>query len=220
MTQNPFSAPEHIEIQTESIGDERISQILHHYAQQSHPEHIPVQSLAADFSDRALGFMLLLFGLICLVPIPGIRSILTIPIFFIAGQIMMGKTSLWLPAKLMKLELPRDGFLKMIKLCLPYVEQAELYIKPRLKFLAHGVSERFFGFMAFLGALIIAIPLPLTNAVPAFGIIAIALGFLNRDGFLLILGMVLIVGWAVVLSYIYIGLLTALFSSGFAFFAR
>jgi hypothetical protein len=42
-----------------------------------------------------------------------------------------------------------------------------------------------------LCAIAIAIPLPLTNAIPAQGITVMAFGFLNRDGLVIILGFII-----------------------------
>ena len=62
-------------------------------------------------------------------------------------------------------------------------------MRPRLLFLSNTViGERISALVCLLCALSIAIPLPLTNFIPAAGIAVIALGILSTDGAIILLG--------------------------------
>ncbi|WP_019236328.1 exopolysaccharide biosynthesis protein, partial [Wolbachia pipientis] len=51
-----------------------------------------------------------------------------------------------------------------------------------------GPGENILAFIMLLCALSIAIPLPLTNFIPAIGTTLISLGIMSKDGFLSIMG--------------------------------
>jgi hypothetical protein len=64
----------------------------------------------------------------------------------------------------------------------------EQWLKPRWNFLTTDTAERFIGlWMAFL-VLVLLVPVPFGNALPAFGISIIAAGLIEKDGAAIVVG--------------------------------
>ncbi|MZP28388.1 exopolysaccharide biosynthesis protein [Heliobacterium undosum] len=73
-------------------------------------------------------------------------------------------------------------------------ERMERIVRPRCAAVTHGrLILRLNGFLLFLCALLLMIPLPLpfSNALPAYGILLLSMGLLEKDGYLVISGYVM-----------------------------
>jgi hypothetical protein len=174
------------------------SVILRDFIDQSRGETIPVSTLITSFRDRVYGFLLLVFALLCAIPIPlpGIHIFLSIPLFYLTVQQMAGRRTVWFPQKVLNYELPRSAFIDIANQALPWLAKVETFSKPRLSFLTEGGFYQLFGLLAFLITAFLSIPLPLTNFVPAIAIALMALGILNKDGVVLLVGTVVGIVWA------------------------
>ena len=174
---------------------------------------ITVDEILAGLSDRAFGIILLFFALPnCIAGLPGIGSILGLPIILLAAQIIMGKHKPWLPNKIRKYELPKDNLKRLIIRTSPYIMKFERFCKPRIGFITEGIFLRATGILIFVLSALIALPLPGTNMLPAIAIVAISVGLIERDG-LVVLASILI-GFV----FMYISGLLAL--KGFQFIAK
>ncbi len=174
------------------------SAVLREFIEQSTGETVPISTLIVSFRDRAYGFLLLVFALLCAIPIPlpGIHIFLSIPLFYLTIQQMMGRHTVWFPKKVLDYELPRSAFNDIANQALPWLGKVETFSKPRFSFLTEGGFYQFFGLLAFLITAFLSIPLPLTNFVPAIAIALMALGILNKDGLVLMIGSLVGVVWA------------------------
>jgi hypothetical protein len=84
----------------------------------------------------------------------------------------------------------------------------EKWIHPRLALLTHGATfGRLNGILlGFSGIMLMApLPLPLSNTLPAYAVLFLAAGSLERDGYLIIAGYVM-----VFLTIVYFGLVALL----------
>ena len=85
----------------------------------------------------------------------------------------------------------------------PLLARAERLLRPRLLFVTSIAGERVIGGLCLVLALVLALPIPLGNMLPAIAISLMALGVLERDGVWVIGGAVigalsLVVVWGVV----------------------
>src|SRR5689334_5495229 len=63
--------------------------------------HISVAELMARFGGRAMGALLLIFGLLCLLPLPpGGTTIFGLPLLLLGPQLVIGRHAPWLPQRL------------------------------------------------------------------------------------------------------------------------
>ncbi len=161
-----------------------IFQSLRDFVDQHEEERITVRALVTHTGDHGLMFLLLIFALFCAVPlpIPGIHVFLSMPLFYVTTQMMMGRHSIWLPEKILASTLPRSGFVTLIQTTEPWFNRLDNWLSPRATFVSHPGMTPVWGAVAFFITCIIVIPLPLTNVVPALSIALLALGVQCRDG--------------------------------------
>lgn len=165
------------------------------------PEGITVKTLLDAFHERGFGFFLFLFALPAALPVPafGINTVIALPLLLLTAQQAMGRHSVWVPIKWHHKTLSEvrvDGF---ITAATPWIKRLEFFIRPRLEFMTQGHISKLIGIFGFVMALAVAVPLPLTNTVPSFGIAMMAIGVLMRDGLAVIGGAMIGMIWITLL---------------------
>ena len=87
-----------------------------------------------------------------------------------------------------------------VRRSMPVLVRFEKVLRPRFSLVvASDVAERVIGLVAFLLAVVLFLPIPLANIVPAAAIAVMALGLAERDGLAVLLGYVLGAGTVLVL---------------------
>ncbi len=153
--------------------------------------------------ERAYGLLLLLLALPCTLPFVYILpQIVALPMLALAAQMAMGKEAPWLPDTL-----NQRAF--KISLMQGTVERAERYLgwieritHPRLPQLSDGIGGRIVGALLLIPCASILVPLPLTNSTPGVGVAIAAIGLIERDGLLIILGLLIGIIWVFVLIFL------------------
>lgn len=102
-----------------------------------------------------------------------------------------------------------EGILKYADKIFIFLEK---YIHPRLGFLQGGAFRYFNSILMLVSTLLLMLPLPIpfSNAIPAWGILLLALGHLEDDGVLILIAY----AHSVVCSLFFYGLLVALIQPG------
>jgi len=165
-------------------------------------EVISVRAVLEAFHERGFGFFLFMIALAAALPVPaiGLNTIIALPLLILTAQQAMGRAQVWLPEKWKNKEISASKIEGFIGAAQPWIKRLEFFVRPRLSFMTQGVFSNFIGIAGFIMALAVAIPLPLTNTVPAFGIALMAIGVLMRDGLAVIGGMTIGLLWVVALS--------------------
>ncbi|MCM1001148.1 MAG: exopolysaccharide biosynthesis protein [Wolbachia endosymbiont of Melophagus ovinus] len=141
--------------------------------------------------ERGFGILMIIFSLPLSVPIPvppGYTTILSIPLILFSLQLLLGFDSPWMPHWLERKSFQRSTLALVVEKTSPALRKIEKFMKPRMSFIFCGPGEKILAFIMLLCALSIAIPLPLTNFIPAIGTTLISLGIMSKDGLLSILG--------------------------------
>ena len=174
-----------------------ILQVLDDFVAAARGEHIRVRDFVHATAEHGLLFVLLVFALFCAIPlpIPGIHVFLSMPLFYVTVQQMMGRHKLWFPKRVLNATLPRESFLSILSRARPWFERIDHIVFPRLSRLTHGPFYRLMGGVAFFITCIIVIPLPLTNVVPALSIATIALAMMCHDGLVMMIGAIVGLLW-------------------------
>jgi len=168
----------------------RFSEVLRDLAAADR-ERIAIADILAAFGDRAFGALMLVFAAPNALPTPpGTSSVLGAPLLFITFQLMIGRSVLWLPRLITNRSVARADFARLVDRMAPWLEKAERLLRPRLTILIGPVADRFIGAACLLLAVILFLPIPLGNIVPALAIAAFAIGLIERDG------VAVSVGWA------------------------
>lgn len=182
-----------------------ISELLSDMQASIQAENISVGWVLEKFHERGFGFFLLVFILPLALPVPkppGLSTILVIPVMVLALQQALGRHTIWMPEKIKHRTLPRKTVTGMIEFSLPAARKIETLLKPRLGLVTQGVFSHVIGILGLIMACFIAIPLPLTNTVPAWGIALMALGVMMRDGIAVLAGAIIGTGWMIFLTFI------------------
>ncbi len=168
----------------------RLSQVLDEIATDATRDRISVADLLVEMSGRAIGALLLLFALPNVLPTPpGTSAVLGMPLVYLAAQMMLGRVP-WLPPFIANRSMGREDFAQMISRATPLLARAEKLLKPRLSVLVRHPAERFIGAVCLILAIVLMLPIPLGNMLPAIAISLIALGVLERDGVWVLFGLI------------------------------
>ncbi|MGW9332321.1 exopolysaccharide biosynthesis protein [Bosea sp. NPDC055594] len=183
----------------------RTSGLLHALASLPGPR-IAVGDIVAALRDRAYALLIVLLGLPnCLPMPPPIPLVCGLVLAFIAMQMLMGRTTPWLPQRLLRRSIAQADLARAVSRALPPLIRLERFSKPRMMMLRGPFA------LALLGVLLLVLALGLVVAAPFIGqiplglaVCLVGLGLVERDG-------VLIVGGAVV------GAIGLALSAGFAY---
>ena len=135
---------------------------------------------------RAWTIVLILLALpfITPIPLPFLSTPFGLAIGLISLRLALGQRP-WLPASLLAKPLPPGFFGKVLKFAGGLLRVLEKLLRPRLSWLAEvPLFVRLHALMMLAGAAVLLLPLPVpfTNAFPAWMIVFIAGGLLERDG--------------------------------------
>jgi hypothetical protein len=181
-------------------GKVALSAMLHALAQDDSHDRIAVSDLLAALGDRALAALLFVFAVPNVLPVPpGPSAILGAPLVFLAAQLAFGRRP-WLPAVIARRTMTRTDFAALMRRIGPWLERAERMLKPRIAGLTLPPVEYLIGLVCLLLAIVLVLPVPLGNMLPALAISLLALGVLERDGLWILAGLAAAVASAIVVS--------------------
>jgi hypothetical protein len=139
--------------------------------------------------DGGLGPVLFVLTLPVLLPLPpGVSMVLAVPLLLVALQIVAGRPKLWLPEALADRSMERDAMVKALRRVLPLLDRVEAVVRPRLRFLTGRIGVRVVGVACALIAVILILPIPFANLVPALALAIFSLGLTRKDGLLVLAG--------------------------------
>lgn len=200
--------PIHIENVDKAEGADRLSAILTAIAEAEDRDRISVGDLLEALKRRALGALMFIFAVITALPMPpGVSAIVGAPLVFLTAQLMLGMNA-WLPRLISDRSLSRVDFHRVVRVAAPWLARAEGIMKPRFEFLTKRPVIYFIGFVAFVMALLVLLPIPGANMAPSVAICIIALGLLERDGIWIVLGALVGIVSTAVVAAIYWVLIT------------
>ncbi|MGA0604541.1 exopolysaccharide biosynthesis protein [Phenylobacterium sp. VNQ135] len=163
---------------------------LNEVARRAGPK-VSVEEIYCAVGERSFGPLLLLAGLLGMTPvsaIPGAPTALAIMTLLIAGQLLFGRKTLWLPRRLLRLSVPAGKLQSTVKVARRPARVVDRIVRPRLAFLTGGLADRIVAAACMVVAL--AVPplelLPFVAFVPATAIAAFGLGLVARDGLLIL----------------------------------
>jgi hypothetical protein len=122
--------------------------------------------------------------------------VLALPLLLVAPQIAIGRREIWLPKVLLRRTIKRPPLIKLLKRVLPRLERVEKVVRPRLRFLTGRVGACMVGVACTIIALVLVLPIPFANLVPALALGAFSIGLTRKDGLFVLAGYGLIaVAW-------------------------
>lgn len=177
-----------------------LSALLQAMAADTSRERISVSDLLEALGDRALAAMLIVFALPNVPPMPpGTSALLGAPLVFLAAQMALDLKP-WLPTVVASRSMSRSDFATLVRRISPWMVRAERLMRPRATLLASGPMESVVGALCLLLSIMILLPIPLGNMLPALAICLLALGILERDGLWVLAGIAASVAATVLVS--------------------
>ncbi|MBY0498109.1 MAG: exopolysaccharide biosynthesis protein [Nitrosomonas sp.] len=176
-----------------NVNGRSTSELLENVVVVYRSDTLTVGEIKNTLHERGFGVLLAIAALpLCLpVPVPpGYTTFFSIPLFIFSVQMMVGMQAPWLPAWIENKEIKRSSMEKLIAKANPWLKKIEQRLQPRLTYISVHTWERIIGVFTFVFALSIALPIPLTNFPPGWGILIMSLGLLSKDGITILIGMI------------------------------
>jgi hypothetical protein len=180
---------------------ERTSEVLATLAH-GDGERVTFGEILLGLRHRAAGFATLIFSLPCCLPMPpGIPTVCGIALVIIALNLIAMRRRLWLPAAIAGKTVARSDLDRMVVRATPLMRRLERYCRPRLPIVTESVGKVLVGLVIFVLGFIMILPIPFVgNMPPAIAASVIALGMTERDGLIVLIGLVVSVAAVIVAS--------------------
>lgn len=169
----------------------KLTGVLDSVDEQGHASTLTLGDVVEGLGSRGYGPLLIAICLIELLPtgaIPGVPTLVGLVIVLIAGQLLFGRSTPWIPGWLRHRSMDRRKFEQGRDKVKPFTEKVDRVIHPRLKFMTDKVGVKAAALLCVLLALTFP-PLeliPFASSIPSLIIALIGLGLSARDGALLL----------------------------------
>jgi hypothetical protein len=155
---------------------------------------VSVTDILAFLGDRALAAAMLVFALPILAPLPpGSNFVLGLPLLAITAQLMLGRSTLWLPGVIGRKRVQLDASRNFLHKAADRLAWVEQYVKPRHEWFCTPRADRLVGAACFVLAVLLFLPIPFASILPALALSLFALGLVKRDGILIAGGWLIVV---------------------------
>ena len=170
----------------------RFSQDLRRLAQQFANRPARLSEILDATRGRGFYLLLVLIGLPFLtpIPLPGFSAPFGLLVVLIGARLAFGQQP-WLPETLLRRRLPARFIARVLAVASRVVRWLEVLLRPRLRFLhEQWIYRRIAGTLIMLSGLLLVLPLPipLTNSLPALTVVLLAAGATERDGLFFLAG--------------------------------
>jgi hypothetical protein len=150
---------------------------------------VRVRDMVDHFGHRAFGAVLFIFAVPNMLPLPpGSSGVLGLPLVIIAPQLAVGARRPWLPKAVGDRTIERRTLTAAFSKVIPWLKRAEKLLAPRLSFMFGPIGDRLIGLCCFILSIVLILPIPLGNMLPAFAISVFALALTQRDGIFALFG--------------------------------
>lgn len=154
-------------------------------------ERVSMQNMAQAHGPAAHGTLLLLMAVPCLLPVPGVGTVLGMGIAALAAAMWRGDSAACLPRRVAELELSRHWAQRVLGILASAYAMAGRYARARLSHRASVDRRSWTAVAVGLMAVILVLPIPFGNLLPAVALAFIGLGLVFRDGVAVILGLLM-----------------------------
>ncbi|MBV8577665.1 MAG: exopolysaccharide biosynthesis protein [Acetobacteraceae bacterium] len=178
-------------------------------------EQISVRELLGGLETSAFGVPLAALAVpeIIPVPIPGFTFVVALPTAAIGAQMVVARDRIWLPKALLDRKIPVKPLKRAARAMLPALRRLDTWTRPRGEWLQSKAAKRLIGVAIIILALLMALPVPGTNAPLALTIFVLAVGLIRRDGLLISAGLILTVASVALMAGVTLLLVEALFGA-------
>ena len=184
----------------ETMPASRLSEDLAALRLQSDGKSLTVDDLEKSLQGRGFSILLLLLALpFCVIPVPGLSTPFGFAVFIIGLRLAAGLKP-WLPAFILRKKIPPARLRTVLDGGIRFAKTMEKLVKPRWRFL-----QRWPGMLNLIGLsiasggllLLLPLPTPFSNTIPAWAVVLLSVGMMERDGLFVLLGHIMtLASWA------------------------
>jgi hypothetical protein len=170
----------------------KTSEILAGLAAGQQAGRITVREVVAALGERAYSLLIVVLALPnCLPMPPPIPLICGVLLALVAVQIFTGRPQPWLPQRLLDRSLARKDVVRAATRAVPWLQRLEQVARPRFGVLASDQAMRLIGIALLAFSLALVFAAPIIGQIPlGLGIALVGLGLVERDGYVVIGGLV------------------------------
>lgn len=170
------------------VASRRLARLRAHVAEAG---SVTLDELMSAMGRSSIAFAILILSLPALTPIPGpFGLVFGSCLAIVSLQIIAGFRRIWLPQFLGQRQVSGGTVELMVRYTAPLVARVETLLrKNRLRRFAGPRVQAFLGLPVLLLAIAVALPIPFGNMLPVAALVMIALGLMERDGLVTILGL-------------------------------
>jgi hypothetical protein len=192
--------------QASQPAEKPVSALLSEIIRAMPAEGLTLRTLLNWLGERGLLIFCMILTIPFLLPvsIPGTSTPFGLLIALNAVGLTLHKSP-WLPARLMNRRIAMHQLVPMLEKGVQLFKRLERLIRPRLLPLTHRATIGRFNVMllGFAGLLLTApLPLPFSNTLPAYAVLLLAMGSLERDGYAVLAGYVMVLLTVVYLTVV------------------
>lgn len=160
-----------------------ISIVLQHLHDEVPADHFTLGWLMGRLRKRSFGIIMLLLGLAATVP--GVSVAAGLLLMIPACQLILGHTTPAFPRRIAVHPIPTQRLAALVQRAVPVLRSVERVIHPRWHTPLDPTGRVVGAIVLILSAALVFIPIPTSNIVPALTIVLISLAWLEEDGLLL-----------------------------------
>ena len=162
------------------------SAILEALLAEAPEDHVTLSWLMSHLRVRSFGVVMLLLGVLGLLPAGSPAVGVLVALF--ACQMILARERPFLPRFVADRRLPTRRIASLVRGLVPLLGWLERFIHPRWH-TPFRMTKRVIGLVILLLATTLALPVPLSNVVPALVIMLISIAYIEEDGALLCLAL-------------------------------
>lgn len=172
-----------------------LAERLNHLLDQAQAQDIPVKVVIDTLAGKGQAVLLILFSLPFCQPIqiPGFSAPFGILLSFIGLRIAFGHR-VWIPKMLLEKKIPYTTLKKIASIAITITDKLRFFVSTRLTWLVQNPSLHIIqGLTITVLAILLALPVPIpfTNLIAAYPLLAFGLGILEDDGLMIVIGFLL-----------------------------
>ena len=147
-----------------------------------------LQQLFRLHGSSGAGGLLVVLTVPCLLPVPGAGSLMSVGLLALAWMIWRYFPRVVMPRRVGRFMLPAPMARRALNALAWMYEQASRALRPRMAWWVQARHRVWLAPLVALMAVVIFLPIPLGNIVPAIALLLIGLGWVFEDGLALLAG--------------------------------
>jgi hypothetical protein len=192
------------------------STLLSTFADSWAADRVQLNDIVDVLGERVYGILLLIFAIPNAIPnpVPGVTAVLGLPLVLISAQMLLGRPRPWLPMVIGNRSIATEDFRRFIRQADPWLKRMERMLTQRFTVVFSPAGERILAVVVLVMAVVLTLPIPLANLLPAVAICFIALALIEFDGLWAGIGVLvaivsMVIASSVVYGFVKIGLFLA-----------